>query len=201
MQTTKISNGGTNSKHKIIFEGAELAGKSYLMSQIYNNIEPKYNSGGHILDGCHWFNLDVGVYGTSFGQKALSRYMELFEDLKDTNLMAEKFHLTETVYQKLYHNYDFDYSDIEARLKKLNAKIILVTFDKSEELIKHRLEDRLKLYPHYKSIMQTPAAYIRQQELYEDLISKSKLDHLVVNASKLPNPSLVDKILEFLGEK
>ena len=32
-----------NPKHNIIFEGAELTGKSYLMSQVYNYLEPKYN--------------------------------------------------------------------------------------------------------------------------------------------------------------
>ena len=53
-----------NPKHNIIFEGPELVGKSYLMSQIYDYLEPKYNSGGKIMDGCHWFNCDVGIFGT-----------------------------------------------------------------------------------------------------------------------------------------
>jgi len=29
-------------KHHLIFEGAELAGKTWLMSQIYNYLQPKY---------------------------------------------------------------------------------------------------------------------------------------------------------------
>ena len=66
--------------HKIIFEGAELSGKSYLMSQIYKAIEPKYNSGGRILDGCHWFNCDVGLYGTSYGQTVINGYLELIRN-------------------------------------------------------------------------------------------------------------------------
>lgn len=188
-------------KQHIIFEGPELAGKSYLMSEVYKVIEPKYNSGGHILDGCHWFNLDVGLYGTPLGEKALLRYLELLEDIKDTNFMAEKFHITETAYQKLYNNIDFDYLSIEARLKKINTKLILVTYDADEDLIRHRLEDRLRLYPHYSRIAQKPAGYIKQQQLYTELVEKSKLDHLIVNASHLPNPSLVDEILKFLKEK
>ena len=39
--------------HHIIFEGAELAGKSWLMSQVYDQLEPKYNQQNHILDDCH----------------------------------------------------------------------------------------------------------------------------------------------------
>lgn len=188
-------------RHKIIFEGAELAGKSYLMSQIFAHVEPKYNSGGHILDGCHWFNLDVGLYGTALGNKVLYRYMDLLEDLKDTNVMVEKFHITETVYQKTYNNQDFDFSKIESRLKKLDTKIIMVTFDEDEELIAKRLADRLKLYPHYSRIAQTPRDYIRQQQMYLVALSKSHLEYLVVNASRLPNPIIVDDILKFLKEK
>ncbi|MCD4760424.1 hypothetical protein K8R42_00830 [bacterium] len=201
MRKNKISNRGTNPKHNIIFEGPELAGKSYLMSQIYNHLEPKYNSGGKIMDGCHWFNCDVGIFGTKFGTMALMKYLELLEDINDTNVMLEKFHLTEAVYQKLYHNQDFDYSEIEDRLKKINTKIILVTFNEDESLLKRRLEDRLDLYPHYERIAQTPADYIKQQKLYLDLIKKCKLEYLVVNASQLPNPDLVDEILKFLKEK
>jgi len=33
-----------------------------------------------------------------------------------------------------------------------------------------------------------------------ELIKKSKLDYLIINSSKLPNPALVDKILDFLRE-
>lgn len=188
-------------QHKIIFEGAELVGKSYLISQIYNHIEPKYNSGGQVMDGCHWFNCDVGIFGTKFGQVTLMKYLELFEELKDANIIAEKFHLTETVYQKLYNKQDFDFMEIEDRLAKLNAKIVLLIFDEDEQLLAKRLKDRLELYPHYSRIAQSPAGYIKQQQLYLELIKKSKLDYLIINSSKIDNPALVDKILDFLREK
>lgn len=190
-----------NPKHKIIFEGPELAGKSYLMSEVYKHIEPRYNSGGHILDGCHWLNLDVGLYGTPLGGAAINNYINLFEDLESANVMAEKFHITEAVYQKLYHDKDFDFSSIDDRLAKLNTRIVLTIFDEDEKLLEHRLKDRLNLYPHYKKIAQAPSAYIKQQRLYLDLIKKSKLDYLIINSSKLPNPGLVEQILHFLREK
>lgn len=188
-------------KHNIIFEGAELSGKSYLMSQIYNFLEPKYNSSGKILDGCHWFNCDVGIYGTKFGQLAIEKYLDLFEAIEDTNVMAEKFHITEAVYQKLYNNKDFDFSDIESRLKKLNTKLILLTFKEEEGLLAQRLKDRLNLYPHYDRIAQQPQDYIKQQQVYKEMIKKSSLDYMIVDSSELPNDVLVDKILNFLGEK
>lgn len=190
-----------NPKHNIIFEGAELSGKSYLMSQVFDFLEPKYNSGNKIMDGCHWFNCDVGIFGTKFGKIALNKYLELLEEINDTNVMVEKFHLTEAVYQKLYHNTIFDYSNIEKRLKDINAKIILVTFDEDERLLEKRLKDRLDLYPHYSRIAQKPKDYIKQQKEYLELIEKSKLEYLVVNASVLPNKNIVNEILKFLKEK
>ena len=63
--------------HHLIFEGAELVGKSYLMNNIYNYIEKKYNNTKVILDGCHWFNTDVGVFGTQIGYDCILQYIQL----------------------------------------------------------------------------------------------------------------------------
>lgn len=188
-------------KHNIIFEGAELSGKSYLMNQVFNVLEPKYNSGGKILDGCHWFNCDVGLFGTKFGSIVLEKYLELMESINDTNVMVEKFHLTEAVYQKLYNQKDFDFSQLEDKLSKLNTKIILLTFKEDTALLEQRLQDRLNLYPHYARIAQTPADYIKQQQLYIKLVKKSKLDYQIFDSSILPNDQVVNQILSFLGEK
>ncbi|PWB38832.1 MAG: hypothetical protein C3F02_01955 [Parcubacteria group bacterium] len=186
--------------HKIIFEGAELAGKSFLMSQIYGQLEPKYNSGGKILDGCHWFNCDVGLFGTPYGQITLQKYLELMEALSDTNVVVEKFHFSEAVYQKLYHNRCVDFSQLEARLKKIGAKLVLVAFDEDETLLEKRLADRIRLYPHYAKIAQEPADYIKQQRLYQELLKKTELEYCEVNASQLPNQKLTQDILKFIGE-
>ncbi len=188
-------------KHKIIFEGSELTGKSYLMSQVYNYLEPKYNTGGKILDGCHWFNCDVGIYGTRYGKIALEKYVELIEELSDANIIMEKLHLTEAVYQKLYNNIDFNFSNIEDRLKKVGAKIVITIYNEDKILIKKRLKDRLDLYPHYKKIAQKAEKYIEQQKMYLKLLEKSKLDYLIINTSKLPDNKLTKKVLSFIKER
>lgn len=188
-------------KHKIIFEGAELSGKSWLMSQVYNFLEPKYNSGGKILDGCHWFNCDVGLFGTQYGQVALEKYLQLVEAMPEANLMLEKFHLSEAVYQKMYHQKDFDFSLLEGRLKKLDSKLILVTFPEDEALLAARIEDRLRLWPHYAKILQKPEDYIKQQQVFLEFLAKSKLEHLIIQTNQLPDDNLVSEILNFLKEK
>lgn len=187
--------------HKIIFEGPELAGKSYLMSQLYNYLEPKYNSGGKFLDGCHWFNLDVGLYGRAEAAVLLDKFIDIMEGLSDRNILVEKFHLSQATYQQMTGQKNFDFKTWEDRLKKIGAKIILVTFKEDEELLAKRLDDRLKLYPHYARIAKQPQDYIRQQQIMLALAEQSQLPVYKVDASILPNPALIEDILNFLGEK
>lgn len=188
-------------KHHLIFEGAELAGKSWLMSQIYDYLEPKYNQNKVMLDGCHWFNCDVGVYGTKHGQVVVEKYLEIFEELKNKNLIVEKLHLADKIYRRLHFGEETDYSEIEKRLEKLNFKIILITFPEDEEVLKKRIQDRLNLYPHYERILQDPKWYIAQQREYRAELEKCKLPHLIIETNVLPDDSLVEKILKWIGEK
>ena len=63
--------------HHLIFEGAELAGKSWIMSQVYNHLQAKYNESKFIMDGCHWFNCDIGIYGTKYGNDVIKNYINI----------------------------------------------------------------------------------------------------------------------------
>jgi hypothetical protein len=187
-------------KHHLIFEGAELAGKSWLMSQVYDYLEPKYNQNKVVLDGCHWFNCDVGVFGTRHGRPIISSYLKIFKELQDKNLLVEKLHLADAVYNRLHWHKEINYKLVESSLKKLNFKIVLIVFPEDEELIEKRIRDRLNLYPHYERILRAPRWYIRQQREYLKEISKSSLPYLVVETTKLPDQQLADNILKWIGE-
>ncbi|KKS34324.1 MAG: hypothetical protein UU95_C0014G0004 [Parcubacteria group bacterium GW2011_GWC2_42_12] len=187
-------------KHHLIFEGAELAGKSWLMSQIYNYLEPKYNQSGYLLDGCHWFNCDVGVYGTKHGRPIIEFYLKIFNELKNSNLLIEKFHLSDIVYNRLHRQQEIDYKKIEQQLRKLGFKIILITLPPNEKIIQARIADRLKLYPNYKKIMHQPSWYIKQQEEYLKEIKKTTLPYLIIKTKKLPDDNLTKEILIWLNE-
>lgn len=188
-------------KHHIIFEGAELAGKSYLMSQVYDFLEPKYNNNGGVLDGCHWLNCDVGIYGTRHGKPIIKSYVKIAKELKDKNLLFEKFHISDIVYNRLHRNKEILYDSTERSLNRLNFKIVLVTFEESESLLKDRIGDRLNLYPHYERILRDPKWYIQKQREYIKEIKKSRLPYLIVETSKLPDDKIVDNILRWIGEK
>lgn len=187
--------------HHLIFEGAELSGKSWVMSQVYDFLEPKYNKNKFVLDGCHWFNCDVGIYGTKFAKPIISHYLQIFNYLKNNNLLIEKFHLSDIVYNRLHQRKEINYQREEQQLKKLRFKIILITFPENKQLLKRRIKDRLNLYPHYERILQNPDWYIGQQKEYLAEVKKTKLPYLIIKTNKLPNNNLVNKILNWLGEK
>ncbi len=187
-------------KHHLIFEGAELAGKSWLMSQIYDNLEPKYNNKKKLLDGCHWFNSDVGVYGTKHGKIIINNYLNIFDELKNKNLIVEKLYISDIVYNRLHRKKEINYKNIENKLKKLNFKIILITFPDNKKILKQRIQDRLNLYPHYERILHNPEWYINQQKEYLKELEKSKLKSLIIKTNQLPDKFLVNKILNWIGE-
>lgn len=187
--------------HKIIFEGAELAGKSWLMSQVYDHLEPKYNQNGLLLNGCHWFNSDVGVYGSEHGLPIINHYIKIFKELRERNILVEKLHISDIVYNRLHRKTEIDYFKEEQSLHELNFKMILITFPEDEKLIEKRIRDRLNLYPHYERILQNPGWYIAQQREYKKELEKTLIPHLVIETNQLPDQSLVDKILTWIGEK
>lgn len=186
--------------HHLIFEGAELVGKSWLISQIYNHLELHYNKEGHVLDGCHWLNCDVGVFGTKNGRFFLEKYTEILERMKNDNIILEKFFISDIVYNRINKKIELDYSDIEKRLLDLNVKIILCTVNNDKGLILNRIKDRLNLYPYYKRILKDPEWYLNQQKEYLNEIKKTKIPYLEIDMSEIPNQQHL-KILEWMGEK
>lgn len=185
--------------HHLIFEGAELAGKSWIISQVYNSIETKYHQGKNVLNGCHWFNSDVGIFGTESGKFCIEKYVEMLKYLKNSNVIFEKLHISDIVYNRIHRKIELDYSKIEKKLNLLNAKIILCTFKEDEKMLFKRIKERLNLYPHYKKILRKPKWYINQQKEYIKEIKKTKLPYLIIDSSELPGDQ-PEKILEWIGE-
>ena len=187
-------------RHHLLFEGPELVGKSWLMSQVYDVLEARYNAGRVVLDGCHWFNSDVGVFGTEHSHFCLNRYAEMLKELKNKNVLFEKFHLSDIVYQRLHRRQEVNYRALEKKLVALNTKIILCVIKEDEQELAKRIADRLKLYPHYERILQKPSWYINQQREYLKEAAKTTLPVLRVDLTKLPNQSPVREIFKFINE-
>lgn len=193
-----------NKTYHIIFEGAEMVGKSFLMSQIYDYLEKKHTTSKKILNGCHWFNCDVGIFGSADGKKIINEYIKIAKILSHKNVLFEKFYLTDQVYNELYDKKKINYAAQEKELKKMGTKIVLLTV-KSKKVFADRIPDRLNNIDHYHRIVQTVEDYWQQQEKYLELIKKSKLKYLIIDFSTPLDKEFVqrqvNKILKFIGEK
>jgi hypothetical protein len=186
--------------HHLLFEGAELAGKSWIMSQVYAHLEKKYNQSREILDGCHWFNADIGVFGTALGKNVIKGYLPIFQTLKSKNIIVEKLHISDAIYNKIHRQKNLNYKKIEQELLDMDFKIIFIKFKPNKELLKKRLCDRFNLYPHYRTIAKSPQWYISQQEQYEKQIKKSILPSLTLETEILPDKKHLLNILDWIKE-
>lgn len=185
----------------LIFEGAELSAKSFLISTIYPVLEKRDHTSSDVLDGCYWFNSDVGIFGTDKGPAIIEKYVEMAEILRGKNILFEKLHISDMVYWQMYTKSlrELKYLKyIEERLKEMDFKIILTTFRNDEALIKKRLEVRLKQYPHYERIAKPISFYLQQQELYKTAVKASSLPYLEVDMSDY-DASNGQRVLEWAG--
>lgn len=187
---------------RLIFEGPELAGKSWVMSRVYDRLEATHNLSRVLLDGCHWFNADIGVWGAPEGRAVLNGYLKIFAALSDRNLLVEKFHLTHRVNRRLLFQRTIGVAAIEHRLAALGFKIVHLRLPADEAVIKARLADRLRLYPHYARIAHEPAWYLRvQQPAFDRAVKSSQLPALTLDTATFPDETLPEKILVWIGEK
>lgn len=183
----------------LIFEGAELSAKSFLISTVYPVLEKRDHTSSNVLDGCYWINSDIGMFGTDKGPTIVEKYVEMAQILKEKNILFEKLHISDMIYQKMYNNIDINYSEVEKKLLEMNFKIVLTTFREDEALIKKRLEARLAQYPHYGRIAKPADFYFKQQRLYREAVSKSSLQYLEVDMSDYDS-SNGQKVIDWAGK-
>ena len=187
-------------KHHLIFEGPELAGKTWIMQEIYNYIEPKYNTSKVRLNGCFWLPSDIGVFGSEHGKPVIGSYLNIFKELEDYNYIMEKLYISDIIYNRMHENREVSYEKEEKILKELNFKIILITYPEDEEILKERIQGRLNIYPHYKNILQKSDWYFKQRKEYLSEVQKSTLPFEIIETKKLPDQKVIKRILDWIGE-
>ncbi len=183
--------------HKLIFEGPELAGKSYVIHGVWDFLERKYNLTNTILDGCIWFNADVGIFGTDFGWPVIKKYIEIGNILKSKCVIFEKFHITNHIYTN-YKNSDV-FTSIDQILYEEGFELIHVSSQFSTNEIQQRINDRLKSNSSYARIAKPPDWYKEKRDEYINLVNESKLKSYTVTNTYFPNNNH-EKVLRWLGE-
>ncbi|SRR6266849_3161074 len=178
---------------KLIFEGAELVGKSTLTAATYQRIVHADTYSNEILDGCYYLYCDIGIFSTPLARDYLFHMAKIVELMKYHNVVLDKFHLADEVYQQEYQGKKVSHRWVEEDiLGPLDTRIVLVTV--SEDKLEERLQQRLKTDPHYALIQKPFDFYKRMQERYLQAIQNTTLEWLQVDGT-LPPEENVTRIL------
>lgn len=178
---------------KLIFEGAELVGKSTLTSAMYQKLVHAYTTSNEILDGCYYLYCDIGIFSTPLARDYIYHMAKIVELMKQRNVVLDKFHLADEVYQLEYRDNEVSHRWVEEEiLRPLDVRMILVTV--SEEHLEQRLQQRLQSDPHYTLIQKPFDFYKRMQERYLQAIQHTTLEWLQVDGS-VPPAENVNRIL------
>ena len=124
-------------------------------------------------------------------------WVRLFELLKYYAWIVDRFHISTVVYQT-NHGQRYDFSWLEERLLPLGFGIIFCTG--SKESFSQAREERLKTSgkpEQYEDL----SYFIREQEEFRKVISKSTLPHLEVDISENDIDQACDTIADWLVEK
>ena len=180
---------------KLIFEGAELVGKSTLTSATYQRLVHAYTSSNEILDGCYYLYCDIGIFSTPLARDYIFHMAKIVELMKQRNVVLDKFHLADEVYQQEYRGKTVSHRWVEDEiLRPLGTRMILVTV--SEEHLEERLQQRLRSDPHYALIKKKFDFYKRMQERYLQAIQHTTLEWLMVDGA-IPPEENVTRILSW----
>jgi len=180
---------------KLIFEGAELVGKSTLTSATYQRIVHAYTSSNEILDGCYYLYCDIGIFSTPLARDYIYHMAKIVELMKQRNVVLDKFHLSDEVYQQEYRGRMVSHRWVEDEiLRPLDTRVILVTL--SKEHLEQRLQQRLQSDPHYALIQKPLDFYTRMQDRYLHTIQNTSLDCITVDGAAPPEEN-VTRILKW----
>lgn len=180
----------------LIFEGAELTGKSATIYPVWNTLEQIGNSGSGVMDGCVWMNTDLGIFGTKDGWPLINGLKDVIKKLDHKNLIFEKFHFTQMIYTDFSDQKQFKH--IEKFLLHYHFRVIITTVRPDPKIFEKRLAARIRGTPSYQRIAQPISWYIEKQEHYIRLSRETKLPCLIIDNSVLPN-SCDKKILSWLS--
>ncbi|MFI5273789.1 MAG: hypothetical protein ACHQ4H_12215 [Ktedonobacterales bacterium] len=182
---------------KLIFEGAELVGKSTLTAATYQRIVHAYTTSNEILDGCYYLYCDIGVFSTPLARDYIYHMAKIVELMKHRNVVMDKFHIADEVYQLEYRDKAVSHRWVEDDiLRALDTRVVLVTV--SPEHLEQRLRQRLESDPHYALIQKGIDFYIRMQERYQAAISQTTLHWLEVDGAA-PVEANVSRVLAWAG--
>ncbi len=193
---------------KIILEGTRLTFKTEIAlalnehPRIVGPRKYRYPSPLISAEWCAFTNYPWGRGLINFEPKEQERAMEtyrtwihLFELLPYYSWIVDRFHISTQVYQRQVYHVDYDFEWLEQRLKALGFRLIFCT--RSPQSFEAARAERLKVSGNpaqYSDLSQ----FIREQEQYRLIISRSILPWLEVDVSDNKVSAAVEKIADWM---
>ncbi|PKN58752.1 MAG: hypothetical protein CVU56_04125 [Deltaproteobacteria bacterium HGW-Deltaproteobacteria-14] len=193
---------------KVILEGTRLTFKTdtaFALNEHPRIVGPrKYRYHSPIISGewCGFTNHPWGRGLINFAPDEAFRAMEayatwarLFELQRYYSWIIDRFHLSAKAFQHHTHGVEYDFTDLERRLRALNFRVVLLT--RRPETFEAARTQRLK-------VSGNPAQYddigyfIAEQERLRDVVRASLLDHLELDVSDLDPAQAADEIADWL---
>lgn len=195
---------------KIILEGTRLTWKTELAFALNEHptvVGPrKYRYHSPVISGewCAFTNFPWGRgminFAPSEEELALETYrtwLRLFELQCYYSWIIDRWHVSTHVYQRRVHNRDYDFGWLENRLALLGFRIVFCT--RTPESFAAARVRRLKISGNpaqYDDL----APFIAEQELFREVLAKTRLPLLELDISDDDVPAAADHVACWLAE-
>ena len=194
---------------KVILEGTRLTFKTETAFEL--NEHPRftgprkyrYHSPLISAEWCTFTNYPWGRGLINFAPEEEAQAMEtyqtwvrLFELNRYYSWVVDRFHISTQMVQRLTYGKDYDFTWLEERLLPLNFRLIFCT--RSPESFAAAREERLKVSGNPRQYDDLEV-FKREQEVLEELVSRSLLPVLRVDISDNDVPRAVNSIVDWMA--
>lgn len=189
-------------KNIIIIEGPRITRKTELASLIASNFNATLISAEwHIFHepyqpyiGPTLINIIPSYAGIINGTYYyLARIMQVF---RYQHFVLDRFHISAQFFQKKFRNYEIDFSWLEDMLIPLDARIVLCT--RNPETYEDALQRRLSQSTHPELYPSNAEEFRKDQEIYRELVRKSRLKSLEVDVTHGNLEQIIQKISRWI---
>lgn len=181
---------------KIIVEGSNLSGKTSIVKEL----EKKFvHSVVITLHGYyHPFfleNIKNDKEAIRYHQQRLKSFLPIFRNVKFEELIFNRFHLTTSVYLKLFYNLEKYFLEIEKNLNKIGIFLVLTDFN--DEALEKRLKERKEMNKEAPFGDDNFSKTKKKRDLYRLFFEKSKIKNkLLIDNSRITASQAADYIQE-----
>lgn len=180
---------------KIIVEGSNLSGKTSIIKEL----EKKFVHSVIItLHGYYHPQLIKNFKNNCqeilrYHQKRLKSFLPIFKDIITEELIFNRFHLTASVYLKIFYNLEAPFFDLEEELNKLGVYLILADFNK--EALAERLKEREILFKEPPWGDEDFSKTKLKRDLYRQFFKQSKIENkILIDNSNITAAQAVEEV-------